>query len=719
MRAFALVPLLVAASISTAAAQVTVLQTFPGINGPNPEPIPGYSSDMMGGVSPTFLVGFINAGFSVRLKTDGSLVQPAQTLEQFWRAAFKNAGSELYGNPYDPKIFYDPLSDRWFATCDSLVAEGPKRGGTKHMLLAVSADGDPTHPWKAVDIEAKVARDIDNLKLGLDRNGVYLTGLVWADDATIPIVAIPKADLLWKGSGVPSIAHVNQFEVPKAPSDPAKGTHGSRGDEGMIPAYDLDPNKKPADPMIFVNRFQATWEGETAIQVRKVTWTSPTTATVSAPITVGLGRTYTEPTTQAMQPPLPQQGLVSPPIRPGGGRLVNAVVSGGSVWAIAATEVNNRTGSFWVQIDAVGHEARAAGDGRRPVPRPRLRVAERRCQSQRRHRHERHIHDDLPVDLRDRPDGLGPAGLASPARQGGRGPLRVRPGQVGPLEGGQRRRLHGLLDDRRRSVRPHAVLELPGGDHQRLPANRDEWREVRDRLGRIPSGRSQVDGDASRALSARSPFPPPQKGSPILCRPAPRPGRIVKAPPARSVTGSSNRTLPGSLRRAPMLRVPTAARTAPCTLATPSSRSVSSPCSSVTVAVVTAPRVAIATCPHPVPVVNRHLKSWRVQPRVEREPGVRRGVVVAGDRREQRPARKRAGVVRPALGLVPRIAPLSVVPVAHALRDRDPLHHHALVDHVGGHLVLDTGPHLIRVSERESGPVAVRPAAQDHALARR
>ena len=351
MRTLILAPCLLAASISTVVAQVAVVKTFPGMNGPNPDPIRGYSSDMMGGVSPRFLVGFINAGFSVRLKDDGSLAQPVQTLDAFWKAAFRNAGTELYGNPYDPRIFYDPLSRRWFASCDSLIADGAQRGGTKHMLLAISADDDPTHPWKAVDIEARVARDIDNLKLGLDRNGVYLTGLVWADDKTIPMVAIPKADLLWTGSASPSLAHVNQFETPKAPPDPARGTHGSRGDEGMIPAFDLNPHKKPGDPMIFVNRFQATWEGETAIQIRTVAWTSPTTATMAGPVTIGLGRTYTEPTTQAMQPPLAQKDLVSPPIRPGGGRLVNAVVSRGSIWAIAATEVNGRTGSFWVQID--------------------------------------------------------------------------------------------------------------------------------------------------------------------------------------------------------------------------------------------------------------------------------------------------------------------------------------------------------------------------------
>ena len=44
-------------------------------------------------------------------------------------------------------------------------------------------------------------------------------------------------------------------------------------------------------------------------------------AHMTDPFTVGLGVTHPAPTIQAAQPPLPQKGLVSPPIRPGGGRL--------------------------------------------------------------------------------------------------------------------------------------------------------------------------------------------------------------------------------------------------------------------------------------------------------------------------------------------------------------------------------------------------------------
>ncbi len=112
MRALILAPCMLATSISMAAAQVAVVKAFPGTNGPASGWQNGQSADMMCGVSPKYVVGFINAGFSVRLKADGREVQPFQALDQFWTAAFKNAGGELVGGAYDPRIFYDPLSSR-------------------------------------------------------------------------------------------------------------------------------------------------------------------------------------------------------------------------------------------------------------------------------------------------------------------------------------------------------------------------------------------------------------------------------------------------------------------------------------------------------------------------------------------------------------------------------------------------------------------------------
>lgn len=325
-----------------ASVQITVVKTLSGMSGPHA----AVSADMMGGVSPKYLVGFINAGFSVRSKTDGHEIQPAQTLEQFWGAAFKNAGSDLAGSPYDPRIFYDPLTSRWFATSDLMITG---RTLSNHMLIGVSSDDDPTHPWKAVEYLAKTA--VDNMKLGLDKNGFYSTALAGSreESVSVPVIAIPKGDLLWKGQAVPSLANMNVFDVD---AGSRLTDHKFRGVEGMVPAFDLDPNKRPGDPMIYVNRYRSEVDGETMIQLRRVIWTSSTRATLSEPTTIGLGTHYTvQPTTLGIQPPL-SDGLFSPGIRAGEARIVNAVAKKGSVWAIAAAEIGSRTGAFWVEIDA-------------------------------------------------------------------------------------------------------------------------------------------------------------------------------------------------------------------------------------------------------------------------------------------------------------------------------------------------------------------------------
>lgn len=339
---------LFAAATATAGSDsaIQVVKTFPALSGPNPPSAPTSSADLTGAVGTKYLVAFPNAGFAVYSKEDGHLVQPAQTQMEFWTTALTNAGGTLVadGKPYDPRMSYDPLSRRWFAAANVNV-----KGMSSTMLIAVSQDDDPMHPWKAVAYSMPGA--IDNVKLGLDRNGFYTTALAGRagpEAIQVPVVAIPKADLLWKGAALPSLAHANVFEVPGGGrmSDRKYG-----GVEGMVPAMDFDPKKKPGDPEIYVNRVRKEVDGETILQIRKLTWTSPTKATLSEPIEIGLGTHYTvQPTTLGVQPPLPG-GLISPGIRAGEARIVNAVVKHGSLWTVAAAEVGERTGAFWVEVD--------------------------------------------------------------------------------------------------------------------------------------------------------------------------------------------------------------------------------------------------------------------------------------------------------------------------------------------------------------------------------
>lgn len=335
--------LAVAALAAASSPSVTVVKTFPGFSGPNPPDAASTSADVMGGVSPKFLVAFTNRGFGVWTK-DGHQVQPVQTLMQFWTAAFKAAGGQVTGKPYDARIFFDPLTSRWFATSNTNI-----EGLSNRFLFAVSSDDDPTHRWKAVEYIAPMT--IDNIKLGLDRHGLYSTAIAGRRDAeaiSVPIIAIPKTDLLWKGDAAPSLARLNLFEVP---GGDRMSDRKYAGVEGMVPAFDLDPRKKPTAPAIYVNRFRREVDGETILQIRRVSWTAPGKAALSDPVEIGLTTHYSvQPTTTGVQPPLPD-GLHSPGVRAGEARVVNAVVRNGSLWTVAAAQMGQRTGAFWVQID--------------------------------------------------------------------------------------------------------------------------------------------------------------------------------------------------------------------------------------------------------------------------------------------------------------------------------------------------------------------------------
>src|SRR5262245_57296192 len=66
--------------------------------------------DTMGAVGPDHIVELINGRYSVYRKRDGVRVQTS-TLSEFW----SNAGVFFF-RVFDPRILYDPASQRWFAS---------------------------------------------------------------------------------------------------------------------------------------------------------------------------------------------------------------------------------------------------------------------------------------------------------------------------------------------------------------------------------------------------------------------------------------------------------------------------------------------------------------------------------------------------------------------------------------------------------------------------
>ena len=149
--------------------------------------------DSNGAVGPNHFVEFINGRFSVYDKASGSLVQ-TMTDTAFWTGI----GVNLTGlGVSDPRVIYDPLSGRWFASQIDLNTANPVNN---RFLLAVSASADPTGQWNSVAFQADPAGNFaDFPRLGLDAKGVYLTGNMFNRRGTfvgVLITSIPKADLL-------------------------------------------------------------------------------------------------------------------------------------------------------------------------------------------------------------------------------------------------------------------------------------------------------------------------------------------------------------------------------------------------------------------------------------------------------------------------------------------------------------------------------------------
>jgi hypothetical protein len=295
-----------------AAGQVNVDVAFDSLHGPAVGSVVVSNPDSHGGVGPNHVVSISNFGVEMDTKA-GAVAGAKVTLPAFWASAGLGTVAA-----YDPRLSFDPLSNRWFAT--SLSAS------QTNLYLGVSKGEDPTQGWDAVSV---LASGTDNDKFAVDNNGFYWCALTATANRCW---AIPKRDLL---ATPPTGANMVAF-----------GVVGSL--LGIHPASDWSPKKLATDPEWLILR-DAT-ATETTFDLFTITWAGDAGApTFKAVGSVGLGMLYPiKPTTAGVQP---DGGLI---LEYGESRLNNAVLANGSLWTICETEVNGRDGFFWVQIDVSG-----------------------------------------------------------------------------------------------------------------------------------------------------------------------------------------------------------------------------------------------------------------------------------------------------------------------------------------------------------------------------
>jgi hypothetical protein len=173
----------VVAPTTNASSVVTIGANFAGSN----IGISGfYPPDSDGAVGPGQFVELVNGVYRVYDKS-GTVLQQS-SLDQFWSSA--GATPPFYST--DPRILFDPESQRWFAAALDFSFSGSA------YLLAVSKTSDPTQGWQAFEF----GHTFDFTELGINRDGIYLVANAGTGDTEV--VVIPKSDLL---ATIPTIAN--------------------------------------------------------------------------------------------------------------------------------------------------------------------------------------------------------------------------------------------------------------------------------------------------------------------------------------------------------------------------------------------------------------------------------------------------------------------------------------------------------------------------------
>ena len=154
------------------------------------------------------------------------IVELNSTLNQFWLDAGVNILPDEFA--FDPRVLYDPFSDRWLAT-GAYKLDNPETT----FLVAASNSSDPTQGWTGFELDPPGDQvDVDYPTLGYNSEGVFLAYANKPGDLPVggAIYVLPKTDLI---NG--SIANVTLLEI---------SSLNSLGDT-IQPVVDLDNTGQP------------------------------------------------------------------------------------------------------------------------------------------------------------------------------------------------------------------------------------------------------------------------------------------------------------------------------------------------------------------------------------------------------------------------------------------------------------------------------------------
>jgi hypothetical protein len=348
---------------------VTICSCFPGSASPVPSMVIGQNftgstyglnsaaipADANGAIGPGHFVEFINGTFAVYNKTNGQSVKRIADTK-FW----SNAGVILATSDgiSDPRVIYDPISQRWFASMVDFDANTAGSGGdptleSNDFLLAVSLTSDPTGAWKGFLFQAD--RDNGNFAdfptLGVDGNGVYLSGDFYHGESNplgAGLFSFPKADLV---AANPVITNATWFGVMNYAQrgevlQPATCFDGSSAGR-ILSASDIGNDSNPHSNVVCFAVQNAASPGATLTAstfIPTLPWVVPDNVDLGVPQFAAAQSDGT-------------QNLIADDAR----LLAKVYVVGGVLYAVQTTDFNGHLAIRWYRIRAADNTLLESG----------------------------------------------------------------------------------------------------------------------------------------------------------------------------------------------------------------------------------------------------------------------------------------------------------------------------------------------------------------------
>jgi len=291
--------------------------------------------DTMGAVGPNHLMTMLNT--QVRIQDKSGTRFSTVTLDTFW--------TSISGNPFDPKLIYDPLSGRWMSTID---LDG--NSTTSGIGFAISDTSDPTGGWTfySWDADATNANWADFPGFGVNGTWIAITNNMFSVGASnsfvgIQMWVIDKSTAL-AGGALTTTIFAPGFDVTPPIYDGFTMKPVQSFDSSPSVLYILD-NSGWASGGIFMMRLS------------QITGTaaSPSWSVVpGSPIVASSGWFFVVNNFSWSLIEAPQPGTGTT-VDTGDGRMTDPVQRNGMIWAVHSGGLPdtgaNRTSAFWYELD--------------------------------------------------------------------------------------------------------------------------------------------------------------------------------------------------------------------------------------------------------------------------------------------------------------------------------------------------------------------------------